>query len=82
MQGEHQTGSLPGLASVLEDAFDVAQRSVGITEQPQNPRSHGQGCYPLVLAKAGRERTLLSTIVKRDRLIEMCSRFCDFSSQH
>ena len=82
MQGEHQTGGLPGLASVLEGVIDVAERGLGITEEPQHPWSHGQGCYPLVLAKAGRQRTMLSRIVKRNRLIEMRSCFRDFSSQH
>jgi hypothetical protein len=82
MQSEHQTGSLPGFSSVLESVIGVAERGFGISEEPQHPWSHGQGCHPLVLAKAGRQRPLFSTIVKRCRLIEMRSCFRNLSSQH
>ena len=56
------------------------ERGLGIAKEPQSPRSIGQGRYRLVLAKSGRQRTMLGGIVKRNRLIEMRSCFRDISS--
>ena len=61
--------------------LNVCERGLGIAKQPQRQRPIGQDCYPDVLTKTHRQRTMLGRIVKRDRLIEVRSAFRDVSRE-
>ena len=58
----HQSGSLANLARVCKRVARVCERGLRIAEHPQRPRSIGQGSDPDVLAKSGREGTMLGSL--------------------
>ena len=56
-----------------------ASAACGIAEQPKGQRPPAQGCRADVLAKTRRQRTMLGSVVERERAIEMRARICDIA---
>jgi hypothetical protein len=67
------------LARNAQRALSIRERRIGVAKQPPCYRSPGKACGADVLTELGRERAMLSRIVKRDRLIEMSAGVYDVS---
>jgi hypothetical protein len=74
-QRDHQRGDLTHVAGILDGALGVFERRLGIAEEPESPRSESQNVHLSVVAKTHCQLTMLGRIIKRERPIEMRSRF-------
>jgi hypothetical protein len=80
IQGVHQWNSLADFPGFLHCAFRVGQRGIRISQHPADPGPIAECGNPDILPEPCRELPMLRRIVRRDRAIEMCARFCQVSN--
>ncbi len=66
---------------MLERAFSVRERGLGIPEHPQRPGAVDQGRNSVVVAKPCRHRSMCGWIIKGDRAIKVSSALRDLSGR-